>query len=349
VASYRLSVNVHSRAKGHSATAAAAYRAAERVHDVRTGEIHDYSRKSGVLHAEIVVPAESPAWAKERAALWNAAEASESRKNSCVARDFVISLPVELNAEQRQALALTLAAEIAERHHCAVDVALHRPDRHSDERNFHAHLLCSTRRLGHEGFTEKTRELDDRKSGEIDYWRERWCDLQNERLKYYGHDARVDHRSLKDQGIEREPTRHHGPAIAGILERGERSHVAERCQEEANERLLLAHEMSRLTREQQELSSSIVDTSRDLAAALRERDHAQDHSPTKDKEHTPTLDEQRAEAWSNWLAYRDAYGHEPDDTKAKEQSHHIELPDEDRVKSRTLEQGLILPDDDFSL
>ena len=156
MASYRLSVKVHSRAKGHSATAAAAYRAAERIHDARTGEVHDYRGKGGVMHAEIVVPADSPAWARDRESLWNAAEAAETRKNSCIARDVVVSLPAELTAEQRQALALTLAAELAERHHCAVDVALHRPDRHGDARNFHAHLLCSTRRLGPVSYTHLT-------------------------------------------------------------------------------------------------------------------------------------------------------------------------------------------------
>ena len=341
MATYRLSVKVHSRAKGHSAPAAAAYRAAEKLHDARTGELHDYSKKPGVLHAEIVVPTDSPAWAKDREALWNAAEAAEHRKNSCIARDVVISLPAELTAEQRQALALTFASEISKRHHCAVDVALHQPDRRSDDRNFHAHLLCSTRRLGKEGFTEKTRELDNQRSGEIEYWRDRWEKLQNEHLKYYGHDARVDCRSLKDQGIEREPTHHRGPAITGILERGEHSHVAERWQHEANERLLLAKEAGDLERESKALQSSILDLGTDLVAALRERDHT--------KEHTLTLEEQREQSGRNWLAYRQEHEHQPDDTSAKTQTRQIELPDEERARNRDADHQLILPDDDYGL
>jgi len=181
MADYRLSVYAHSRSKGHSATAAAAYRTASRIRDDRTGELHDYSRKGGILHSEIVLPTDAPAWARNRERLWNAAEQSETRKNSTVARDSVVSLPAEFTAAQRKELTMTLAGEISRRHHCAVDVAVHKPSRGGDSRNFHAHLLCSTRRLRREGFTEKTRERDDKKSGEILYWRERWATLQNER------------------------------------------------------------------------------------------------------------------------------------------------------------------------
>jgi ATP-dependent exoDNAse (exonuclease V) alpha subunit len=177
-----------------------------------------------------VLPTDAPAWARNRERLWNAAEQSETRKNSTVARDFVVSLPAEFTAAQRKELTMTLAGEISRRHHCAVDVAVHRPSRGGDSRNFHAHLLCSTRRLPPEGFTDKTRELDDTKTGEILYWRERWAALQNERLKQHGHPDRVDHRTLKAQGIERESTQHRGTPIDGILARGKRSHVVERRQ-----------------------------------------------------------------------------------------------------------------------
>jgi hypothetical protein len=336
-------MTVHTRSKGHSATAAAAYRAADRIHDERTGETHDYTRKGRVLHTEIVVPDDAPDWAKDRAQLWNAAERAELRKNSCIARDVVVSLPVELTSEQRKALALTFAVEVARRHHCAVDVALHRPERGGDERNFHAHLLCSTRRLGPAGFTEKTRELDERKSGEVEYWRDRWERLQNERLKYYGHSARVDHRSLNAQGIHREPTHHRGPAISGILARGERSDVMERRQAEAAERLLLAKEMGALEREGRELRSRIIDLSGDLASALRERDTAQ-HSRAR------TLEEQRAQSRENWQAYRQAQQRNPEKSATHPQPHTLELSDETRAKDdKEKGPGLILPDNDLSL
>jgi hypothetical protein len=334
-------MTVHTRSKGHSATAAAAYRAADRIHDERTGETHDYTRKGRVLHAQIVVPDDAPDWAKDREQLWNAAERAELRKNSCIARDVVVSLPVELTAEQRKALALTFAGEVARRHHCAVDVALHRPERGGDERNFHAHLLCSTRRLGPTGFTEKTRELDERRSGEVEYWRDRWERLQNERLKYYGHSARVDHRSLKAQGIDREPTHHRGPAISGILARGERSDVMERIQQETAERLLLAKELGALERQGRELQSRIIDLSGDLAKALRERDSAQ-HARAL------TLEEQRAQSRENWQAYRQAQERSDEKSKTPTQNHAPELNLDTTAKdNREAGQQRTLPDHHF--
>jgi hypothetical protein len=319
MADYRLSVSVHSRSKGHSATAAAAYRSATLIRDERTGEIHDYARKGGILHSQIVLPADAPSWARNREQLWNAAEQSETRKNSTVARDFVVSLPAELNAAQRKELTLTLAGEISLRHHCAVDVALHRPSRGGDSRNFHAHLLCSTRRLRAEGFVEKTRELDDRKSGEILYWRERWADLQNERLKQHGHTDRVDHRTLKAQGIEREATQHRGPAIDGILARGERSQVVERRQEEANERLRLAKEAGELERERQAIDKSVIDLSGDLAAAQRERGRGVAAKPT--------VEERRREDLEKWLDKRRGHSAEPDSPEDKN-------PDQEKSRDR---------------
>src|SRR3546814_4459283 len=89
--------------------------------DLRTGLVHDYTRKQGVEHNALVVPADAPAWASDRAVLWNAAEQAETRKNSTVAREYEIALPAELSAEARRELALGLAREISERHGVAVD------------------------------------------------------------------------------------------------------------------------------------------------------------------------------------------------------------------------------------
>ena len=97
MAIYHLSVKTISRSQGRSATAAAAYRAAIEIVDERTGEIHDYQRKGGVECTEIILPDNAPDWATDRAALWNAAEQAETRKNSTVAREFEIALPSELS------------------------------------------------------------------------------------------------------------------------------------------------------------------------------------------------------------------------------------------------------------
>ena len=106
------------------------------------------------------------------------------------------------------------------RHGCAADVAIHRPGRTGDQRNHHAHILLTTRRLTAAGFTEKTRELDDLKTGEIGRWRVRFAEVQNARLREAGVEARVDHRSLEAQEIDREATIHLGPTATALERRG---------------------------------------------------------------------------------------------------------------------------------
>jgi len=265
VAIYHLSVKTISRSQGRSATAAAAYRAADEIVDERTGEIHDYKRKGGVEYTEIVLPDNAPEWATNRAALWNAAEQSETRKNSTVAREFEIALPSELSEKERKKLAVTFAKEIVERHGVAADIAIHEPSRGGDNRNHHAHILITTRQLTEEGFTKKTRELDDRKSGEVERWRERFAELQNEFFKRNGVDETVDHRSLKDQGIEREPTQHLGVAATGYERRtGEPSRRRDDFEKDTAERLKLAKETSDIEREAQQIERSIIVISNDL-------------------------------------------------------------------------------------
>src|SRR5215510_14865590 len=98
-ASYRsgkwaTAITVHT---SKSAVAAAAYRTAEALEDERTGQRYDYSRKRGVLGAEIILPEGAPSWMMERSALWNAVEIIEKRKDAQLAKDFVVSLPHELD------------------------------------------------------------------------------------------------------------------------------------------------------------------------------------------------------------------------------------------------------------
>ena len=274
MAIFHLSVKTISRSAGRSATAAAAYRAGAKITDERTGEIHDYTRKGGVESADLVLPAGAPDWAADRAALWNAAEQAETRKNSTVAREFEIALPDELTPAERHRLAHDLAREIVERHGCAADVAIHAPGADGDHRNHHAHILLSTRRLGPDGFTEKTRELDDQKTGPqlVTEWRERFASLQNERLRQAGIDARVDHRRLEAQGIDREPTRHLGPAASGYERRtGEPSRKRLDFEAEVAERLARAHAAGELERASRQIDRSILDLSGDLEAAKAER------------------------------------------------------------------------------
>lgn len=273
--SYHLSVKTISRSAGRSATAAAAYRAGVEIADQRTGEVHDYTRKGGVEYIKLVLPENAPSWSIDRDALWNAAEQAETRKNSTVAREFEVALPSELSDSERRRLAVDFAKEIVTRHGCAADVAIHAPGKGGDHRNHHAHILCSTRKLTKEGFGAKTRELDDRTSGEVIRWRERFAELQNQRFRDNGIDAKVDHRSLEAQGIEREPTRHLGVAATGFERRtGQASRKRLDFEREVAERLSKAKELGELEREAQALERSILDLTCNLEQAKAERDTA---------------------------------------------------------------------------
>lgn len=207
------------RSQGRSATGAAAYRAAEKIKDERTGQVHDYTRKQGVEHRELILPAGVAV--QGRAEIWNKAEAAEGRKNSTVAREYEVALPAELPAQSRKQLALDFARHLAGRYGVAADVAIHRPGRGGDRRNHHAHILTTTRRISQDGtLGQKTRELDDLKTGEIRRIREAWAHLANRAMERAGLSERLDPRSLKDQGVEREPSVHLGPAAAQMERRG---------------------------------------------------------------------------------------------------------------------------------
>lgn len=275
MAIYHLSVKAISRSAGRSSTAAAAYRAGVEITDARTGEVHDYTRKRGVVSADLVLPEGAPEWAADRAALWNTAEKAERRKDACVAREYEVALPAELSAEGRRQLALDFAKEMADREGCAVDVAIHEPGREGDNRNHHAHILRTTRKVGPEGLTDK---LDTEKAGrsrrdDLEGVRARWAELCNERLRDAGIEATVDHRSLKAQGIDREPTRHLGPTASAIERRtGAASRRRLDFDQAVTERLTKAKELGQLERERDTLQSSILDLSGDLTAAKTERD-----------------------------------------------------------------------------
>ena len=222
MAIYHFSVKTVARSAGRSATASIAYRAGEKIYCEREGKEHDYSRKTGVEYKEIYLPEGAPKHLKNREKLWNEVEQRETRKNSTVAREFEIAFPSELNQEQRLAMLEELCSRIVDRHQVAVDACVHAPHTGSgsDERNYHAHILMSTRKLTPEGFTDKTRELDQKHSGEIEHWREHFADICNMHLDLAGYTARVDHRSYKDQENGLEATLHEGPKVTELRRKG---------------------------------------------------------------------------------------------------------------------------------
>jgi len=321
MAIYHLSTKPVSRAKGRSAPAAAAYRAADRVQDLTTDQVFDYSRKRGVEHAEIVLPTAAAQqdinWARDRQQLWNAAEVAEKRKDARVAREYEIALPHEMDRDQRVELVRSFSQSIADRYGCAVDFAIHAPHREGDERNWHAHLLSTTRTIEPGGLGEKTEiewsDANRRKAElvpgkeEISQIREQWASLTNERLRALELEIRIDHRTLEAQGIEREPTVHLGPAVSGMERRGIETEVGKRLELEAVEagqrRLEKAAELGRLERETAGLERSILDLSGDLEGAKRERDQqlAKSQEPARPK---PSIEQLQREGREKWLAMR---------------------------------------------
>ena len=225
MAIYHASTKPISRGAGRSAVAAAAYRSGYCLTDERTGERHDYTRKRGVESANIFMPDGSNTDIN-RAALWNAAEAAEKRKDARTAREWEVALPSELSQEQRKDLANGFARALAERYGVAADCAIHAPGREGDQRNHHAHILLTTRQVTHENGEivmgpKSELELDNKQrqarglpssQQQIVEIREEWANRQNYALEQARSNARVDHRSHAELGIEAEPGRHLGPA-----------------------------------------------------------------------------------------------------------------------------------------
>jgi len=231
MAIYHLSIKPITRASGRSAVAAAAYRSGTKLENQSDGLVHDFSHRAGVAYAEIVLPAGVSAdWASDRSALWNAAEAVESRKDARVAREFEIALPHELSAEQRLVLTRAFAQALADRYQTAVDFAIHEPHQASDIRNHHAHVMMTTRKVGPDGLGAKTEMERANKellpaglatsTMQLREIRRSFEQMTNMHLARAGFDLRVDHRSHQERGLEIEPTQHVGVHATEISRHG---------------------------------------------------------------------------------------------------------------------------------
>lgn len=231
MAIYHLSAKPIARSGGRSAVASAAYRAAVKLTNERDGLTHDFTRKRGVEHSEIVLPDGAQAdWALDRSALWNAVEYAEKRSDARVAREFEIALPHELSSGERLSLTRDFARELANRYGAAVDFAIHQPQGESDIRNFHAHVLMTTRTVGPDGLGEKTMIERENKwllnhdhptsHMQLRDIRQAWESHANRHLVRAGLDVRIDHRSHQERGLEIEPTEHMGVFASQMDRRG---------------------------------------------------------------------------------------------------------------------------------
>lgn len=228
--------------EGRSSVAAAAYAAGVRLKDDRSDRVHDFRAKSGVYRSFIVG---GGGWSGsgDRAKLWNMAEGADKRCNSTTAREWIIALPHELSNDQRVALTRQIAQDLADRFGVVVDGSVHMPDRDGDQRNYHAHILMTTRRVKADGtLGEKTRELDDRKTGRkiVGEVRAAMAERINAALKAGGHAGRVDHRTLEEQGIDKPAQKHEGVKATNARRKNARLNAERRGEKTRHQQNLMA-------------------------------------------------------------------------------------------------------------
>jgi hypothetical protein len=245
MAIYHLSIKIISRGKGKPAIAAAAYRAAEKITSEYDGKTHDYSRKGGVVHTEILLPDQAPREYQDRAVLWNAVEKSEKNSNAQLSREIEISLPVELAMAQNISLARRYVNEQFVSAGMCADLCVH----DKGDGNPHAHIMLTMRPIDESGaWAAKSRkeyildgdgerirlksgEFKSRKVSAVDWneptkakeWRAAWATAVNAELERRNVETRIDHRSHERQGIEQIPTIHLGVAAAQMERKGIRT------------------------------------------------------------------------------------------------------------------------------
>jgi Ti-type conjugative transfer relaxase TraA len=234
MAIYHFSGTIISRSQGRSAIACAAYRSATRLHDERYDKNHDYAHKQDVAHTEILLPEKAPEWMGDREKLWNAVESAEKRKDAQLAREFNFALPRELTLEQNIVLASEFVKNEFVSQGMVADLCIHNDRMQDGSLQPHAHVMLTLREVTLDGFGQKVREWNAKENLLI--WREAWAGFANRHLFLHGHDLKIDHRSLKVQGIELEPQHKIGAAVA--QERSARLEDHQRIARENGEKIL---------------------------------------------------------------------------------------------------------------
>ena len=242
IAIYHCSIKIVSRGKGKSAVAAAAYRSGEKLTNEWDGLTHDYTKKGGVVHSEILLPAHAPPAFSDRSTLWNSVELSEKSNNAQLAREVEIALPVELSREEQTRLVREYCSSQFVSKGMIADFNLH----DTGGGNPHAHILLTMRPMDEKGSwlpkskkeyvldengekirlpsgRYKTRKVDlvdwnNRENAEV--WRRAWADLANDFLAQNNRPERIDHRSYERQGIDQLPTVHVGVSATQMEKKG---------------------------------------------------------------------------------------------------------------------------------
>lgn len=229
MAIYHLSMKNIGRRDGRSAVACAAYRSGEKLHCSTYGIEHDYTKKSGVIYKQIYAPEYTNKDLLNREKLWNAVEQAELKKDGSLketarlAKEFEVALPCELTKKQHQKIVDDFCKSIVKKHNVIVDAAIHAPHTEggSDERNYHAHIMITTRAIGYDGYLDKkAREFNDNGRELLVDYRKQWADLCNHELEMAGEKERISHLSNKARELETLPTVHEGVKITLLRRRG---------------------------------------------------------------------------------------------------------------------------------
>ncbi len=242
MAIYHCNISIVSRGKGKSAVAAAAYRAGEKLTNEWDGMTHDYTRKGGVVHTEIMLPPHAPPSFSDRSTLWNSVELYEKAGNAQLAREIDAALPIELSREEQLALVREYCSSQFVSKGMCVDFAIH----DTGGGNPHCHIMLTMRPLDERGTwaakSRKEYDLDENgerirlpngryKTHKVDLtgwndkgnallWRKAWADISNEFLERAGSAEHIDHRSNAERGIDEIPTVHMGVAACQMEKKG---------------------------------------------------------------------------------------------------------------------------------
>ena len=242
MAIYHLCIKIISRGKGKSVVAASAYRSGEKIKNEYDGIVHDFTRKGGIAHTEILLPQNAPQAFLDRGTLWNSVEKIEKSKNSQLAREIEIALPKELNREKQIELVREYVKDNFVDVGMCADIALH----DKNDGNPHAHILLTMRPLNEDTTwgakskkeyildengekvklkngnykTRKINTTDWNEQDKAEEWRKVWADITNKYLKENSIQEKVDHRSYQRQGIEHIPTIHLGISATQMEKKG---------------------------------------------------------------------------------------------------------------------------------
>ncbi len=155
MAIYHLETKIISRGTGRSAVAASAYMSCSEIYNDYDGITHDYNRKGGLKYERVFLPTFAPPEFKDRSVLWNAVEGTEKTKDSRLAREFVIALPIEFTLDEQIKQIEKFTESLLADGMCA-DVCIHDTDGH----NPHAHIMATVRPLNKDGTWQKKTEKE---------------------------------------------------------------------------------------------------------------------------------------------------------------------------------------------